>query len=161
MNVIGQLKNFQAPPVRHKFLVTFLMGGLVPNPIDVGFQSVRGLKATVGTETVSEGGQNLYGHKLPNPVEYGNLILERGKQLVSPVSMEFNKTMSFFDFFTGNVLVVLMDEKAGISFFPVAAWLFVNTYPVNWSFSDLDATSNEFVIETLELAYQRMQVISL
>ncbi len=161
MDIIGQVKSFQSPPIRHSFLVTFLAGGILPNPLDIAFQKVSGLKATIKTETLREGGQNLYEHKLPDQVNYGNLVLERGKPLISPVSIEFNKTMSFFEFFTGNVLVVLMDEKAGVKCMPVASWLFINTYPVDWSFSDLDADSNEFVIEKLELAYQRMQVISL
>jgi phage tail-like protein len=35
----------------------------------------------------------------------------------------------------------------------------MKAYPVKWRVSDLDAASNTVVIETLELAYQRMQVI--
>jgi len=35
----------------------------------------------------------------------------------------------------------------------------MKAYPVKWRVSDLDANSNTVVIETMELTYQRMQVM--
>jgi phage tail-like protein len=103
----------------------------------------------------NEGGQNLYSHKLPERVQYENLVLERGLAVGSPLVIEFNAAMSLFKFTPSNVLVSLLDE-AGI---PISSWLFMNAYPVKWTVSNLDADSNTVVIETLELSYQRMQTI--
>jgi len=138
-----------------RFGVYFFAGGVVPNPLDIRFQKVRGLSATVKTTPLSEGGQNLYTQQLPNSVEYGNLVLERGMVIGSPLNIEFNVAMSLFEFAPSNVLVTLFDE----SNVPISAWFFTNAYPVKWSTSDLDATQKNMLIDTLELAYARMQIM--
>ena len=138
-----------------RFGVYFFAGGVVPNPLDIRFQKVRGLSATVKTTPLQEGGQNLYTQQLPNSIEYGNLILERGMVVGSPLNLEFNAAMTLFKFAPSNVMVTLFDEAKT----PISAWFFTNAYPVKWSTSDLDATQKNLLIDTLELAYARMQII--
>lgn len=138
-----------------RFGVFFFIGGVVPNPLDFRFKKVSGIGSTISTSTLNEGGQNLYSHKLPERVQYENLVLERGLAIGSPLVVEFNAAMSLFKFVPSNVLVSLLDE-AGI---PISSWLFTNAYPVKWTVSSLDADSNTVVIETMELSYQRMQPI--
>ncbi len=154
MEVPGPLP-FGDPPLGFRFGVFFFAGGVIPNPLDIVFQKVSGLSSTINTTTVQEGGQNLYSHRLPERIQYDNLVLERGLVVGSPLVIEFNVAMSLFKFTPSNVLVTLLDD-AGI---PISAWLCMKAYPVKWRVSDLDATANTVVIETLELAYQRMQVI--
>ncbi len=141
------------PPLGFRFGVFFFAGGAGPNPLDFRFSKVSGIGASVATRTLNEGGQNLYSRKLPERVQYENLVLERGLAVGSSLVVEFNAAMSLFKFSPSNVLVTLFDE-AGI---PISAWLFVNAYPVKWNISSLDADSNTVVVETMELAYQRMQ----
>lgn len=136
-----------------RFGVFFFAGGVVPNPLDIRFQKVSGLSQEISTEPVTEGGQNAYTQLLPKSVGHGNLTLERGLVLGSPLNVEFNITMSTFKFFPSNVLVTLFSEEK----IPVAGWLCINAYPVKWSTSDLDATEKSVVIDTMELAYGRMQ----
>lgn len=143
------------PPLAFRFGVVFFVGGVVPNPLDIRFQKVSGLGSSVDTSTVEEGGQNLYTHRLPERIKYENLVLERGVVVGSPLVVEFNVAMSTFKFLPSNVLAMLLND-AGV---PIASWLFMKAYPVSWSISDLDADRNEVVIERMELAYQRMQVI--
>lgn len=143
------------PPLGFRFGVFFFIGGVVPNPLDFRFKKVSGIGSTISTSTLNEGGQNLYSHKLPERVQYENLVLERGLAVGSPLVVEFNAAMSLFKFVPSNVLVSLLDE-AGI---PISSWLFTNAYPVKWTVSSLDADSNAVVIETMELSYQRMQAI--
>jgi phage tail-like protein len=152
---IPELTLQKDPLLGFRFLVTFLTGGAIPNPLDIRFQKVRGLKATVRTKTVSEGGQNLYVQKLPEGIEYENLVLERGMVVGSPLNLEFNVAMSLFKFSPSNVLVFLLDADK----VPVAGWTFFNAYPVSWATSDLDAQQKAVVIDTLELAYSRMQIV--
>lgn len=142
-----------SPPVAFHFLVMFFAGGVLPNPVDIRFQRVSGLSADMSPETYEEGGQNLFSHRLPNRINYGNLILERGLLVGSPLAMEFNAAMSLFKFYPSNVLVMLLNEES----IPVTAWLFFKAYPVRWSVSDLDANTNQIAIETMELAYTRFQ----
>ena len=139
----------------YRFLVTFLIGGVVPNPLDIRFRKVSGLKATVSTTPVPEGGQNLYTQKVPVKIEYDNLVLERGMIVGSPLNIEFNVAMSLFKFSPSNVLIALLSEDK----VPVSAWMFLNAYPVKWATSDLDADQKTIVIDTMELAYQRMQIV--
>jgi len=138
-----------------RFGVFFFVAGLVPNPLDIRFKKVSGLTATVATDTYPEGGQNLYTQKLPKSVDYGNLVLERGLVVGSPLNLEFNAAMSTFSFVPSNVMVTLFNEDT----VPVSAWLFLKAFPVKWSTSDLDAEAKEIVIDTLELAYTRVQAL--
>jgi phage tail-like protein len=144
-----------SPPLGFRFGVIFLAGGVLQNPLDIFFQKVSGLGSTVETILVEEGGQNLYTQSLPKKIKYQNLVLERGLVAISPLSIEFNATMSMFKFSPSNVLVTLLDNTR----IPIAGWLFMNAYPVKWSISDLDANANAVVIEHMELTYQRMQVM--
>jgi phage tail-like protein len=144
------------PIVGMRFSVLFLAAGVVPNPLDIRFQKVSGLSAEVATEPITEGGQNLYIQRLPQGVRYNNLVLERGMVIGSPLNIEFNVAMSLFRFAASNVLVTLLGEDKN----PLAAWLFLKAYPVKWSTSDL-ATEPALVIDTMELAYTRMQRLSL
>ncbi|MGR9014955.1 MAG: phage tail protein [Gammaproteobacteria bacterium] len=145
------------PPVGFRFSVFFFMGGAIPNPLDLHFSKVSGLGSRINTQALNEGGQNLYTHHLPTQVQYDNLVLERGMVMPSMLSAEFNVTMSLFEFNPSNVLVTLLDENG----LPISGWLFTAAYPVKWTISDLAADQNTVVIETMELAYQRMQAIRL
>jgi phage tail-like protein len=143
------------PALGFRFAVFFLAGGAVPNPIDVRFQRVSGLSAAIDTTTVVEGGQNLYSHRLPTRVSYTNLVLERGFVVGSPLNLELNAAMSLFKFAPSNVIVTLLNERL----LPLAAWLFIKAYPVRWATADLDANDEHLLIDTLELAYTRMQAL--
>ena len=138
-----------------RFGVFFFAGGVIPNPLDIRFQKVSGLSAEVKTTPLSEGGQNLYTHRLPEKIDYKNLVLERGMVVGSPLNLEFNAVMSLFKFYPSNVLVTLFNGEQ----MPVSGWLFIKAYPVKWATSDLDAAEKSLVIDTLELAYTRMQIM--
>lgn len=155
MEVPGPLPFVGNPPLAFRFGVLFFAGGFVPNPLDIMFQKVSGLGSTVETDTIAEGGQNLYTQHLPKKIQYENLVLERGLVVGSPLVIEFNVAMSAFKFSPSNVLVTLLDSTN----IPVASWLFMKAYPVKWRVSDLEANANSVVIETMELTYQRMQVL--
>lgn len=142
-------------PLSFRFGVFFFAAGTIPNPLDIRFQRVSGLSAEVTTTTVVEGGQNLYSHRLPERISYGNLVLERGLVVGSPLNVELNVAMSLFKFAPSNVIVTLL----GADEMPLSAWLFIKAYPVRWSTSDLDAKDETVVIDTLELAYTRMQAL--
>lgn len=138
-------------PMGYRFQVTFLIGGAIPNPIDIAFRKVSGLSQTVSTESYHEGGTNDASIKLPVKVDYDNLVLERGLVGITPLSIEFTLSLSLFKFYTSNVIVTILDEEGS----PVNAWLLLKAYPVKWSVSDLDADSSAIVIDHMELAYNR------
>src|SRR5437868_14467478 len=118
-----------------RFAAIFFVGGVVPNPLDIRFQRVAGLSATIETTTVNEGGQNLYTHRLPRRVGYENLVLERGFVVGSPLNLEFNVAMTVFKLAPSNVMITLLDGNAA----PLAAWMFLKAFPVRWATADLSA----------------------
>jgi phage tail-like protein len=143
------------PPAGFHFMVVFFIGGLLPNPLDIRFRKVTGLTAEIETQPLKEGGENLFTHRLPTGIKYGNLTLERGMVVGSPLNIEFNVAMTTMKFAPGNVLVALLNDQS----IPIAGWLFIKSYPVKWSVSDLDADQNAVVIDTMELAYTRFQIL--
>ncbi|MBE7170247.1 MAG: phage tail protein [Williamsia sp.] len=143
------------PPLSHRFGVFFFPAGPVPNPIDIRFQKVSGLSAEVTMDTINEGGRNLFSHRLPKKINYNNLVLERGLLLASPLNSELDTTFSLFQFAPSHVMVTLLGEFGH----PLAGWLFINAYPVKWAIADFDAQANTVLVETMELAYTRFQLI--
>jgi phage tail-like protein len=161
-NTIGQsataardLSLSREPLLGNRFLVTFFAGGIAPNPLDIRFQKVSGLSVEVKTTALNEGGQNLYSHQLPDRVDHGNLILERGLVVGSPLNAEFNAVLSTFKFVPSNVLVALLNAEGA----PVAGWMFIKAFPVKLSTADLSAGEAAVVIDSMELAYSRMQIL--
>jgi phage tail-like protein len=143
------------PIAGFRFGVFFFAGGVIPNPLDIRFQSVGGLNASISMVTHREGGELLYQHRLPDIIGYDNLVLKRGVTVGSLLTIEFNAAMTLFRFAPSNVLVTALSEDM----IPVAGWMFIRAYPVRWLTSDLDATATGVMIETMELAYARMQVV--
>ena len=143
------------PIVGMRFAVVFLAGGAVPNPLDIRFQKVSGLDVEIETEALAEGGNNTGALSLPKGIKHGNLTLQRGMVVGSLLNLEFNATMSLFKFATSNVLVTLL-AASGV---PLAAWLFIKAWPVKWAVSELNAGEPALVIDTMELAYTRMQIL--
>jgi phage tail-like protein len=149
------LDQLTGAPLGHRFAVFFFVAGVLPNPLDIRFQKVSGLQSKIETRTVQEGGQNLYTHRLPVRVGYDNLVLERGFVVGSALNIEFNAAMSLFKFLPSNVMVTLFSEDA----IPLAAWMFIKAFPVRWATAELDGSSDKILIDTLELAYTRMQAL--
>ncbi len=143
------------PVAGFRFGVFFFVGGVIPNPLDIRFKDVSGLNATVNVVQHREGGQQLYTHRLPDGITYENLVLTRGVIVGSPLTIEFNLAMSAFKFAPSNVLVTLLAESK----IPLAAWMFIRAYPVRWATATLNADDKSVLIETMELAYSRMQVV--
>ncbi len=138
-----------------RFGVFFFAGGVLPNPLDIRFKKVSGLSSEIKTAPVKEGGQNFYSHQLPQGVSHGNLSLERGLVVGSPLNIEFNAAMSLFKFAPSNILVTLFNEDK----VPISGWLFMKAFPVKWATSDLNAEEKSVVIDTMELAYARQQIL--
>ena len=141
--------------VGYHFQVSFLLEGKNDNPLDIRFQKVSGISAQVGSFTVTEGGENLFIHRLPDRITYNNLILERGLILTSRIRDDVDAVFNNFAFTGHHVMVSVLDKDST----PSKSWLFMSAYPAKWSISDLAADQNAVVIESMELAYTRFQRI--
>lgn len=137
------------PPVGFHFRVEFGVPGLSADGNDVRFQEVSGLSSELGIETYEEGGENRFSHRFPNRGKFSNLVLKRGMLVNSILRIWIQNAIDNFDFIPIPVTVILLDENHT----PRASWVFLNAWPVKWSYSDFKAQDNSLVIETIELAY--------
>lgn len=139
---------FYYPPVGFHFKVEVL--GLPPNDNDARFTEVSGLSVEMTTEEVAEGGQNRFTQRFPVRAKYPELVLKRGLLLNSTVVEWVRASVEDFRIVPHNVDVKLLNERHE----PLLTWHLVNAYPTRWAASDLNATSNTVVVETLQLFYQ-------
>ncbi|MGC2237430.1 MAG: phage tail protein [Pyrinomonadaceae bacterium] len=132
----------------------FIFGSTgISHPLDFRFQSVSGLSVSVELSGGGSEGTNASKRALPERLKYENLTLKRGLPLFSTLRMEVHKSLSQFKFSPRNVLVSILDENA----LPLSSWMFSEAFPVKWSLSELNANSNDIIVEELELKYKNFK----
>lgn len=145
------MKALYEPALAHRFVVSFFINN-IPSPVDFQFQRISGLQRQIDVSSLRQGGDNLGSVHLPERITHGNLVLERGVTTITPLTLAFNEAMTSFHMRYMTVIVMLMNHLQ----IPVCSWTFVNALPVNWQTGDLDASSSTVLINTLELAYEKM-----
>ena len=136
------------PPPGFHFKVTFELDGVEEN--DFRFQEVSGLSAEVAVETLQEGGENRFSHRLPGRTKFANLVLKRGFVTSSALIGWFRNAVEALEIKPVDMAVTLLDEAHE----ELITWNFVRAWPLKWSFSNLNAQNNSLMIETVELSYQ-------
>lgn len=136
------------PPVGFHFKVEVL--GLPANGNDVRFTEVSGLSVELATEEVAEGGENRFLQKYPARTKYPELVLKRGLLPSSEVLGWIRQCVDELRIEPKNIDVKLLNEEHQ----PLLTWHVVKAYPTKWAVSDLNATSNAVVVETLQFFYQ-------
>lgn len=139
-----------APPVAFHFTVGF---GAAPPDRDSAFQEVSGIAAEMETETVNEGGENGYVHKLPKGVRHTNLVLKRGVAALSSPLVQWCRAVlegGLAQPVETRTLQVFLLDAAGQ---PVRAWSFTRAWPVRWEIEGFGATKNELALEKIELVH--------
>jgi phage tail-like protein len=130
------------------FIVVFELLPQFPN--DTRWQEVSGLTVSTEFEAWPEGGENRFAHQLPRSLQFGELVLKRGKFMGSGVLHWARKAMEQFEFKPVNLLVSLLDDNH----LPLYNWYVVNAVPKRLEVSGINAGANEILVETLALSYQ-------
>ena len=120
------------------------------NDHDIRFSEVSGLSVEMGTEEVAEGGENRFVQKFPTRTKYPELVLKRGLLLNSAVMTWIKECIEDLRITPKNIDVKLLNEKHE----PLLTWHIANAYPTKWAVSDLNASTNGVVIESLQFFYQ-------
>ena len=141
------------PPVGFYFKVS--VSG-IDGQSEGSFQEVSGLNAKMGVEEIKEGGENRFVHRLPTPPKYENLVLKRGMVTDSLLITWARRAMEQFMFTTKTIVVSLLNED-GVT---LAAWNFVNAWPVSIKMSEFKAQESTIAVETLELYYDYFERIT-
>jgi phage tail-like protein len=136
------------PPVGFHFKVEVL--GLPPNDYDVRFTEVGGLSVEMGTEEIAEGGENRFIQKFPTRTRYPELVLKRGLLLNSEILKWIRQCVEDLDIQPKDLDVKLLNEEH----MPLLTWHVFGAFPTKWAVSDLNASGNAVVIETLQMFYK-------
>jgi len=139
------------PPVGFHFKVEFINLG---NDNDSRFQSVSGLNMEFDVETIKEGGENRFEHKLPSRAKYPDLSLKRGLLLDSEVIKWLKDALQNREFNPTSIRISLLNDGHE----PLMTWKVHNAWPRKWSVSDLNAGENSLVVESLEISYSYFNV---
>ncbi len=117
---------------------------------DIGhWTGCKGLTASYEIEEYTEGGQNLFTHKLPGRITFENITLTRSVDESSGQVAAWFNSLNQQSFVRGTASITLYDgdhEK-------VASWSVSDVVPVKWSGPSLEAGQNRVAEETLELAH--------
>ncbi len=130
------------------FLVVFELPALSDG--DTRWQEVSGLTVSTEFQPWPEGGENRFTHQLPKSLQFGELILKRGKFLGSGVLNWARKAMENFEYKPTNLMVSLLDDNH----LPIYNWYVVGAVPKRLEVTGINAGNNELLIETLALQYQ-------
>ena len=131
-----------------RFWVEF--GGLV----DSGFSEVTGLQSQIDLEEYREGGVNGYVHQLPKATKFNPIVLKRG---ITKSPELWNWYEAVMDGFIARMdgAIIMHDEADN----EVVPWNIFGCYPVKWIGSEMNATSSNVAIESLELVHQGFKMV--
>lgn len=162
---IGAPRTYSADPLRsYKFRIT-IDGSPGGFSIDgLGFQSISGLGTTVDVIEYREGGDPESMRKLPGLVQFDNLTLERGKYIGAQGADLLNWMRRVWDPVTGahaedfraKIVITLLTTVGGTDARPACEWTVYQAWPVSYKVGDLQTSSSELLIDTVEIAYENM-----
>ena len=113
-----------------------------------GFTQVSGIEREVQTEDFREGGLNDYTHKLATVTKYQNLSLRRGIADATEL-WRWHQDVINGKIERRRVTVVLLDSEGNERW----RWVFEKAYPVKWSGTELNASSNAVFVEHVEFVH--------
>lgn len=124
--------------------------------LEIGqFMEVSGLEVEISVESIEEGGENGFVHRLPGRMSWPNISLKRGVTQVDNLFTWLNKSSGEQFSQAGNKLT---RSTAAITLIGPAgkrlrAWNVVEAFPVKWKGPDFSADSTGAASEQLEIAH--------
>lgn len=118
------------------------------------FQEVGGLDSTTDVVEYREGGDPLTAKKLPGLTKHSNLTLKRGYTEDTQLWKWYEDVMTGrTEAIRKNMSVVQLDMAGQEKF----RWNLFQAFPVKYTAPSFNAKGNELSIETLEVAYERIE----
>lgn len=118
------------------------------------FQEVGGLDATTDVVEYREGGDMLGVRKLPGQTKHSNLSLKRGYTDDDQLWKWYEDVMTGrTEKIRRNIGVIQMDMNNQEKF----RWQVYDAFPVKYTAPSFNAKGNDLAIETLEIAYERIE----
>nr|DAJ02123.1 MAG TPA: major tail protein [Caudoviricetes sp.] len=118
-------------------------------PDSCGFSKISGLTMEIGVTEYDEGGYDVT-HKLQGKAKGGELTCEKGAFPSTQVEQVFRKALSSKE--RSTIVVNLLDSRGKVQ----RTWKFAECWCSKWELGDLDASSEDVLMETLTLQYEYM-----
>lgn len=144
-------RTFSQDPLQ-KFNFTLTVDGL---PTSVGFQKVGGLSSEIGVSTYYEAGYDVE-HKLKGRRVGGQLTCERGAYASKDLEALFKASLSDTDT-RKDVTITLQDRDGNAK----RSWKATQCWVSKWEIDDLDATSDDVIIEKLTIEYEKLDAVDI
>jgi len=138
----------------------------------LGFSKISGL--TLGASDVieyREGNEGPFFRKLPGLHKYKNVILEKGKGSDADI-LEMERWRDQVSYYRSNIKVTDKDGYGTVYYYKTInialysrsgdikfEWVLHNAWPTSIDYSDLDAQTSSFLIETIDIAYEGVEII--
>ncbi len=132
------------------------LGAGEPQAVQAGFSEILLPEVSIDAiEYRSGNDRELSVRKLPGRVHYGNLILRRGVIGALDLYQWLDQVRNGDHAAFRHIAVMLQNEdRTNI----VLTWKFKKAWPTKYSFSPLQAKGKDVLVETLELAFDRMDM---
>lgn len=128
-----------------------------------GFQKVSGLEKKVNTVEYRDGGDNNSKRKEPGWVDFPAITCERGMSQDKDMATWANQSMNI-DGVTSTAddakrdISIILQTPDGVS---ARQWNVYSAFVSDYKFDDLDATSDDFVIESMEITHEGWEEVDL
>lgn len=121
--------------------------------IHAGFRECSGLSSSQRAVEYREGTDPTTVRKIPGLNSYNNITLKRGTTNNGEL-WQWRQSIMKGNVDRREVSIVILDETGTEKI----RWNLTNCWPTTWSAPDLNATSDEVAIETLELVHEGVTV---
>lgn len=115
-----------------------------------GFSECSGLSIEIETHEHAEGGWNLYTHKLPGRVKYGNITLKRGLDPGQDLFKWFSDVAKDIRNKRKNVTITMYCPDGSIA----KSWALQKALPIKWTGPDLKTDAGATAIESIEFTHE-------
>jgi phage tail-like protein len=140
----------QQPVYYRAFQFTVEIDGIT----NARFQEIGGIDATTDVVEYREGGDMLGTRKLPGQTKHSNLSLKRGYTDDDQLWKWYEDVMTGRTEKIRKNVSVVQHDMAGQEKF---RWNLYQAFPVKYTAPAFNAKGNDLAIETLEIAYERIE----
>ena len=122
---------------------------------DIAFQEVSGMDKQVQELEYRHGNSKLFSTiKMPGIVKHGNVTFKRGVFAKDNSLWDWMATIKMNTIKREDIIIRLLDEEGAVTM----QWTLKNAWPTKISSTDLKAEGNEVAIDTLEVAYEDLEI---
>ncbi|MBE0370324.1 phage tail protein [Pseudoalteromonas sp. MMG013] len=147
------IQDLGIPLVGYRFAAVIMTAG-IPNPIDIFFKEISGLKSARGVE---RSGNRV---SIANTKQARTLVLKRGVLKVPSTVQEGNLVnLNYWDMYMmrNDILITLLNDNN----LPLKAWFVQRAFLESWEWDSLDATRNDVLIESMSFSYSDLKSVSI